>query len=377
MRLAYRPPFMGLLTLLATTVCCFLSPAIGQGQAFGQGPATAKAIRWEADLRAAHARATAENKHLLLHFYNDNCVWCDRLEAGAYQAPQVVEAINQDYVALKIHAGQNPELADTFRVTRFPTDVIVTTQGTALVHQVSPQVPAEYVAMLASNLPAMPAQPQAAPMAPAMPQQVPAANVAQNLPAAGGMPAVGGPTMNPYMQMPAADSNAPGAYAPPAAAHQPAANVPALPVSHRSAVDASALALPGPAAPQPHTLAMDGYCAVTLLEKNEWVEGNPAHGVIHLGQLYLFVDAATMQRFLAAPEPFTPVLNGIDVVRFFEEKRIVPGKRDFGVRDPEHQRMFFFADEASRVHFENQYARYANAAIAVTRQAATEANPQQ
>jgi len=63
------------------------------------------------------------------------------------------------------------------------------------------------------------------------------------------------------------------------------------------------------------------------------------------------------------------------VVRFFEEKRIVAGKRDFGARDPEHNRMFFFADEAAMIYFEEQHNRYTEAAIRVTRQAVAEANP--
>jgi protein disulfide-isomerase len=120
---------------------------------------------------------------------------------------------------------------------------------------------------------------------------------------------------------------------------------------------------------------LDGYCPVSLLDSDKWAEGKPEFGVIHLGQLYLFADGESMKKFLDDPEPYTPVLNGIDVVRFFEEKRIVPGKRDFGARDPEHNRMFFFADEAAMLHFESHHTRYTEAAIAVTRQAVADANP--
>jgi protein disulfide-isomerase len=290
----------------------------------------------------------------------------------------VIEAINRNYVALKIHAGQNPSLAKTFRVSSFPTDVIVTTQGTALAHGTSPQAPDRYIAMLAQHLPQ-----QAAPQA--QPEQT---MLAQNV-----SPTTPTVSQNPYsgqaMTMPPTSdiANTTPATASPQTPADPtittaspttavavpavSSGIPAVAVSHRSEVAATEES----PVTQPRTLAMDGYCAVTLLEKNEWVEGNPKFGVIHLGHLYLFVDADAMQRFLADPEPFTPVLNGIDVVRFFEEKRIVQGKRDFGVRDPDHNRMFFFADEAALIHFENQHARYTEAAISVTRQAAAEANP--
>lgn len=362
--------------LVLTTCWSLASESFAQTQPSGQ------AIQWESDLRAAHARAQQENKHLLLHFYSDNCVWCDRLEAGAFKSPQVIDSINRNYVALKIHAGQNPSLAKTFRVSSFPTDVIVTTEGTALAHGTSPQAPDRYIAMLAQHLP-QPAAPQAQPQTP--PQTMLAQNVSPTNPAV---------SQNPYGTAAPATSPSPApmeakqettavATAPTAPTTAPAASqgIPAVTVAHRSGVDANdkpaegSMAQSDDSADQPRTLAMDGYCAVTLLEKNEWLEGNPKFGVIHLGHLYLFVDGDAMQRFLADPEPFTPVLNGIDVVRFFEEKRIVQGKRDFGVRDPDHNRMFFFADEAALIHFENQHARYTEAAISVTRQAAAEANP--
>ena len=85
---------------------------------------------------------------------------------------------------------------------------------------------------------------------------------------------------------------------------------------------------PEPVAKHPRTdnsatpeLAMQGYCPVTVIKKTAGSKGNPKLGVIHLGKLYLFADSEKMQTFLADPVPYTPVLNEIDVVRFFEERR--------------------------------------------------------
>jgi YHS domain-containing protein len=130
-----------------------------------------------------------------------------------------------------------------------------------------------------------------------------------------------------------------------------------------------------PAAFEKPGLAMQGFCAVTVINENRWVEGKPEYGVIHLGKLYLFSSQQAMGSFLADPAPFTPVLNEIDVVRFFEERKIVKGKREFGVLDPVHNRMFFFADEAALKHFENEYERYTDAALEVMATAIKEANP--
>ena len=82
-----------------------------------------------------------------------------------------------------------------------------------------------------------------------------------------------------------------------------------------------------------------------------------------------------MKTFLAEPMPYTPVLNEIDVVRFFEERVIVPGKREWAMQDPSNKRMFFFADKAAMQHFENEYARYVDAAITVMDKAVEESNP--
>ncbi|NND96042.1 MAG: DUF255 domain-containing protein, partial [Pirellulaceae bacterium] len=109
-------------------------------------------IPWQTNLRTAHAKAQAEGKLLLLHFFSDNCVWCDRLEAGAFQSAEVSQAVGNQFVPVKIHGGKNPQLTEMFKVTAFPTDVIVTTKGDTLVHSVSPQQPNRYIAMLAGAL---------------------------------------------------------------------------------------------------------------------------------------------------------------------------------------------------------------------------------
>ena len=54
---------------------------------------------------------------------------------------------------------------------------------------------------------------------------------------------------------------------------------------------------------------------------------------------------------------------------------IVPGKREWGLKDPTYNRMFFFADEAAMNHFWNEYERYTDAAIEVMEKAIRDANP--
>lgn len=308
-------------------------------------PADAQ-IPWQNNLRAAHTKAEAEGKLMLLHFYSDNCVYCDRLEAGAFQEPQVGQAISQNFIPVKVHANSAPELAKMFKVTKFPTDVVVTPDGKKIVHQVSPQDPDKYVAMLVGTLPSMPAKNTAIAAAP----PVPPSTQTQATTASAGKTA---PTES---QLAGYRNDELGFE---------------MPVQENTAVASEATA----ESDEPE-LAMEGFCAVTVITEDKWVEGKPEHGVIHLGKLYMFQSENAMNTFLADPVPYTPVLNEIDVVRFFEERIIMQGKREWGVKDPTYQRMFFFADEAAMNHFIEEHHRYTDASIEVMEKAVKDANPE-
>jgi len=372
---------------------------------FTGSPANAQ-IPWQTNLRAAHTQAEAEGKLLLLHFYTDNCVYCDRLEEGSFKAPQVGQAISEDFVPVKVHAKSAPELVKMFKVTKFPTDVVVSTAGKKLLHQVSPQDPTKYVAMLAGTLSSSKlATEEIAAVAPPDP---PAPETIAVVPSATS-PSIA--STQPGLTLPgsATDFAPPADLTPSVADIAPSAPGLALPGSveattvsatPQSAANTqlsgyrqnemsldlpaqeSASATPQVAASNPVAtsnaepeLAMEGFCAVTVISEDRWVEGKPEHGVIHLGKLYLFHNEEAKNQFLADPIPYTPVLNEIDVVRFFEERVIVPGKREWGVKDPNYQRMFFFADEAAMNHFIDQHLRYTDAAIEVMQTAVKDANP--
>ena len=368
-------------------------------------------ISWESDLRTAHQKAATENKLLLLHFYSDNCIWCDRLEAGAFQKANVGEAISRDYVALKVHAKKSPKLASLFKVTKFPTDVIVTTEGRTLAHKVSPQQSERYIAMLtgcvaskpvaqvAEKVDPAPLTPNAASTPATAPKPDPTLPVSPNNELSensrsrlsNGVQATLAGSRGPSMTLPnqtptgsfnelPGDNNAAYETAPVSPPlglpnTQQSNNLDSETTSGITTAGTTPVANQTPTAIAKPDLAMQGFCAVTVINENRWIEGKPEYGVIHLGKLYLFSSQQAMGSFLADPAPFTPVLNEIDVVRFFEERKIVKGKREFGVLDPIHNRMFFFADEAALKHFENEYERYTDAALEVMATAIKEANP--
>jgi len=105
-------------------------------------------IPWVADFQTACGMAAEQHRLVLLHFYSDNCDWCVRLEQNVFSQTEVGQAVAENYVALKVHAGKTPELATKYHVRAFPTDVIVHPSGLEIYRTVSRQKPAEYIAVL-------------------------------------------------------------------------------------------------------------------------------------------------------------------------------------------------------------------------------------
>ncbi len=369
-------------------------------------------IAWREDLQQAHAEAAASGKPLLLHFYGDNCPWCDKLETGAFKAPEVGQAIEKGFVPVKVHTGKNQNLVQMFKVKQIPTDVVVTPQGQVLAHGTSKQLPSEFLSALAqatqsaanpasiaaatpnpaASAPPVATQPAVTPPAvsaqvAAAPQDVAATIAESKLPGNEVAPAaISADTTNSFTMPVGFSGGATGqlagvrteglSFGAPAQANitVPQAAIIENPIVPQNAAGKPAETRPSqPVSTQPE-LALEGYCAVTIAEEIRWEEGKPEFGVIHLGKLYLFASDAAMQTFLANPEPYTPVLNEIDVVRFFEERVIVPGKRTHGARI--NNRLFFFADEEALEHFNSDWERYYDASLEVMAKAVKDANPQ-
>ncbi|MDA9778836.1 DUF255 domain-containing protein [Rubripirellula sp.] len=436
--------------LIRLTTACLLLVLAGSAQAD---------VKWYVQLQKAHAAASKEGKPLLLHFYADRCVWCEKLEKGAFASPVVEDAIHADFIPVKVHANTSPSLAKMFKVDKFPSDVIVTTTGKTISHAVSPQDVTRYVEMLQNAIVTLQdarneentSTVNHAALTNQLEEQVlinehaatagkgtiqaadqsdhsllatgsnsdpkhPSTGLLENADASktGKAKEIPPPTYatleKPLIESSDADSNdtvitstdkfTPDASSPPATPENssPAENS-STPEStepqqtqtdiapkHGVVADAESLHSPNAlsvsvasnhaaSSDSSPELALEGYCAVTVIKEDQWVEGDPLLSVIHLGRLYLFSSEANREEFLADPTPFTPVLNEIDPVVFFEERRIVPGKREWGMKDPIHQRMFFFADEASMNHFYQQYERYAQSAIDLMDRAIKVSNP--
>lgn len=152
---------------------------------------------------------------------------------------------------------------------------------------------------------------------------------------------------------------------PPARPQWPGA-LAATPTAPAAAPATAAAAAAEPSMP----LGLEGYCAVTLAEKQVWTEGRPQFGVRHRGRTYLFAGPAQQQAFLADPDRYAPALSGDDPVLAFEQGKAMPGQRRYGVVC--QSRMYLFATPETRDAFAANPEKYAGR-VALAEQGATAA----
>jgi len=223
--------------------------------------------------------------------------------------------------------------------------------------------------------PAMPGQPpynpnptvENAPAQPPYNPNPPAANIPVQPPYNPNPPVANAPAQPPYNPNPPV-ANAPAQ--PPYNPNPPVANAPVQPPYNTNPPVANAPAQPPvygnqPPAPanQPAMggnppLCLDGFCPVTLSEKQAWVQGDVRWGAIHRGRTYLFIGPEEQRRFFADPDRYAPVGSGNDVVLAAEQGRAVPGMREHGVFFG--NRIYLFASEESLTRFAEKPEVYAN-----------------
>ncbi len=121
-------------------------------------------------------------------------------------------------------------------------------------------------------------------------------------------------------------------------------------------------------------LALDGFCPVTLAEKQQWVAGDRRWGAIHRGRTYLFSGPEEQRRFFSDPDRYSPAVSGNDIILATEQGQAVPGMREHGVFFG--NRIYLFSSEATLERFAKNPNQYANQAMAAARPGAyTGTNP--
>ncbi len=189
-----------------------------------------------------------------------------------------------------------------------------------------------------------------------MPANVPMQTASMNQPYPSSQPGVpAGPSA-----MPANPSQAYGQQQPAPSFQAPAAVVPNNPIASAPPAGPSTQ-VPAIQAP----LALDGFCPVTLSEKQQWVPGDRRWGAVHRGRTYLFSGPEEQRRFFVDPDRYSPAVSGNDIILATEQGQAVPGMLEHGVFFG--NRIYLFSSEATLERFAKNPNQYANQAMAAAR----------
>ncbi|MBN2580923.1 MAG: DUF255 domain-containing protein [Pirellulales bacterium] len=353
-----------------------------------------QSLPWESSLENAQRQAAPTQRLIYLHFWAPWCGPCQRMETEVFRQDAVMAQLTANYVPVKINADQFPQVAHQFAVTGLPTDVILTPQGQVLqsfygrtdaasfvarLNQVAAAYRQQTGAALVQNpngrLPGAGSPPPAGSETttaamPALtpPPRVPEPKLVAPAPLYG-QPAA--PNSTPPERRPALSAAAPGVESATAVSSPPPA-APALQLSNAPVNPPANAASPGgsppPLSPPPAAAvanppkALDEYCPVSLMEKQQWIPGDKRYGMIHRGRTYLFAGPEEQYRFSRAPDLYAPVNSGYDVVLAVEQGKNVTGSRAHGVYFAD--RIFLFANEANLARFSANPAYYAQYVLA-------------
>jgi protein disulfide-isomerase len=353
-------------------VCLAASTAQGQG------------LRWRSDLESAKREAAQTRKLVLLHFGATWCNPCKNLEETVLSQPQVAQAIEQQFVPVKLDVDRARPIAQQYQVGPIPADVVITPSGQVVGRGTGYLPAAKYLERLngiaaAGRKPPTAANPPSNSLAAdsrlydPFQRATPAPRVGQQFPPASAPDAAHRPegaTVNP-----GSVAN-PGSAASPS--RDPYGNIPPAmpddrygspPGASNSSQPPPSAPVPGPSAPaaaprQPGLppLGFEGYCVVTMHQQVQWAKGDTRWGAIHEGRLYLFATPVAQQQFLRDPQRYAPVMSGIDVVLLMETGQQIDGQRRFGATyqapGENGPRIYLFANEATLQKFESNPVPY-------------------
>jgi len=96
---------------------------------FVVGRTSAEDVKWRHDYAAAKKEAAETGRPLVLKFSTDWCGPCRKLEATTLRDAKVVVALNERFIPVKLDGDKEADLMAEFKVTGFPTVLVVTPEG--------------------------------------------------------------------------------------------------------------------------------------------------------------------------------------------------------------------------------------------------------
>lgn len=248
---------------------------------------------WRSDFKAALLEAEERRLPLLVHFYADWCMPCQRMERDVFTSPKVKEFLGTHFVAVKLNSDHNQDVVRRYGVETLPSDLVIDSlTGKVLVRHSDFLDSTKYLS-LATQAEARFIQVHAAESKPEPEATKPGAS--------------GTGENNTDAARPRAGDSATTQVSP----------VP-------SKVGEVELGDPQP------VVGLDGFSPVALAKHRKWTRGSARFAWDHKDVMYHFSTRAELLEFRNDPDAFAPKLLGCDPVILWETDRAVAGDIQFG-----------------------------------------------
>jgi len=132
------------LVLISTMLALTGLPAATQELSRGR-------VDWLTDFNLAMEAAAVTRKPVLLTFYTTWCGWCRKLEGKTFRDPSFVD-FSRHVVTVRIDGDKEKGLAAMYKVTGYPTTILMTRQGRPLVRMNGYKPPDQFMPYMTNGL---------------------------------------------------------------------------------------------------------------------------------------------------------------------------------------------------------------------------------
>jgi len=108
-------------------------------------------IEWNTSLEEGFKFANEEKKKLLVDFYRKDCKWCKRLDDSTFTDREVI-SLSLDFVFVKIDAKKDSLLVEEYKVSAYPTVILLKSSGEEIERIVGYLSPREFFKNVKSYL---------------------------------------------------------------------------------------------------------------------------------------------------------------------------------------------------------------------------------
>ncbi len=108
----------------------------------------AEGIDWFTDFEMAKSAAQKYHKPLLVHFSAEWCGPCRKMESGVLTQKEVLTAIREGIVAVKVNVDKRQDLAKRFGIESLPSDIVLEPTGERMLESTGYRPVNEYAAMI-------------------------------------------------------------------------------------------------------------------------------------------------------------------------------------------------------------------------------------